>query len=139
KILTMRARMEEHRKNPACAGCHSQMDPLGFALENFDAIGHWRTSEGGSPIDVSGVLPSGEKFQGPAELSKLLMERRERFVMTVTERLLTYALGRELEYYDAPAVRQIMREAAGSDYHWSTIVLNIIRSVPFQMRRSPSS
>lgn len=139
KILTMRARMEEHRVNPACAGCHSQMDPLGFALENFDAIGHWRTNEGGSTIDVSGVLPSGEKFQGPGELRKLLTDRREQFVMTVTERLLTYALGRELEYYDAPSLRKILREAASADYRWSAIVLNIIKSVPFQMRRSPPS
>jgi len=132
----MRERMEQHRVNPACAGCHKQMDPLGFALENFDAIGHWRAAEGGSTIDASGVLPSGEKFQGAAELRQLLMGKREQFVSTVTEKLLTYALGRELEYYDASAVRKIMREAALNDYRWSSIILNVIKSVPFQMRRS---
>jgi hypothetical protein len=131
--------MEQHRANPVCATCHKQMDPLGFALENFDGIGRWRTTEGASKIDSSGVLPDGEKFQGPAELRQLLTEKREQFVGTVTERLLTYALGRGLEYYDAPAVRKIMRDASPSDYRWSAIIMGIIKSVPFQMRRSQSS
>lgn len=139
KTPTMRERMEQHRVNPACASCHRTMDPLGFALENFDATGLWRTSDSGSPIDSSGVLPDGEKFQGPAELRQLLLSKRERFVTTVTERLLTYALARELEYYDAPTVRKIMRDAASSNYRWSSILLNIVKSVPFQMKRSQPS
>jgi hypothetical protein len=132
----MRERMEQHRANPACATCHVQMDPLGFALENFDAIGGWRTTEAGSPIDSSGVLPDGTQFQGAAGLRKVLLERREEFVMNVTEKLLTYALGRGVEYYDAPAVRSIMREAAPSDYRWSSLFMGIVKSTPFQMRRS---
>jgi hypothetical protein len=108
-------------------------------LENFDATGLWRTRDNGSPIDSSGALPDGEKFQGPAELRQLLLSKRERFVATVTERLLTYALGRELDYYDAPAVRKIMRDTASSDYRWSSILLNIVKSVPFQMKRSQPS
>ncbi len=136
KVLSMRERMEEHRANPACASCHNQMDPLGFALENFDGIGGWRTSDGGSTIDPSGVLPDGSEFENPAELRQVLLAKSDQFVATVTERLLTYALGRELEYYDAPAVRTIMREGAPDDYRWSSIILSIVRSVPFQMRRS---
>jgi hypothetical protein len=139
KVFTMRERMEEHRSNPACSGCHRLMDPLGFALENFDAIGHWRTIDGTSAIDASGVLPEGDKFQGPAELRQLLMGRREQFAATVTEKLLTYALGRGLDYYDATAVRKIMRDAAPADYRWSSIVLSIVKSMPFQMRRSQPS
>ena len=136
KVLTMRERMEQHRANPACATCHKLMDPLGFALENYDAIGRWRTNEGDSAIDSSGALPTGEKFSGAAELRQLLQTKREQFVATVTERLLTYALGREIEYYDAPVIRKIMREAAPADYRWSSIILNIVKSMPFQMRRS---
>ena len=136
KILTMRERMEQHRANPACASCHKLMDPLGFALENFDGIGKWRTAEAGTPIDPSGVLPDGTPFQGPAELRKVLLTKREGFVTTVTEKLLTYALGRGLEYYDAPAVRKITREAAPSEHRWSSLILGIVQSTPFQMRRS---
>ncbi len=135
-VPTMRERMEEHRANPACASCHNQMDPLGFALENFDGIGGWRINDGGSPIDPSGVLPDGETFDTPAELRQVLLGKSDQFVATVTERLLTYALGRELEYSDAPAVRSIMREGAEDDYRWSSIILSIARSAPFQMRRS---
>lgn len=138
KILTMRERMEQHRANPVCASCHKLMDPLGFALENFDGIGQWRTAEGGTPIDPSGVLPDGTPFQGPAELRKALLTKREGFVTTVTEKLLTYALGRGLEYYDAPAVRKITREAAPIQHRWSSLVLGIVRSTPFQKRRSHS-
>jgi hypothetical protein len=112
------------------------MDPLGFALENFDAIGKWRaTGLDGEPIDASGTLPDGSAFVGPAELRDLLLSRREEFVSTATEKLLTYALGRGLEYYDAPAVRAIMRDAAPNDYRWSSIILGIAKSAPFQMRR----
>ena len=133
----MRQRMEQHRVNPVCASCHARMDPLGFALENFDAVGKWRTTigEAGVPIDASGVLPDGTTFQGPAELRKLLLSKREQFVSTVSERLLTYALGRGVEYYDQPALRKIMREAALSDYRWSSLIFGIVNSTPFQMRR----
>jgi len=136
KILSVRQQMEQHRKNPACAGCHTRMDPLGFALENFDAIGRWRTTSGSAntPIDSSGVLPDGTKFNGPAELRKILLDRREEFVTTVTDKLLTYALGRGTEYYDAPAIRKIVREAARNDYRWSSLILGVVNSMPFQMR-----
>jgi hypothetical protein len=139
KRLTMRERMSQHRTNPACAVCHARMDPLGFALDNYDGIGRWRTTSGATntPIDSSGVLPDGTKFQGPAELKKILLSRREQFVTTFTERLLTYALGRGVEYYDQPAVRKIVRGAAPGDYRWSSLISGIVQSTPFQMRRSP--
>jgi hypothetical protein len=115
------------------------MDPLGFALEQFDAVGKWRTTdEAGKAIDVSGALPGGETFQGLDGLRSLLVARQEQFVGTVAERLLAFALGRGVEYYDRPALRRIMREASASDYRWSSIVLGIVRSVPFQMRRAES-
>ena len=136
KPLTMRQRMEEHRANPACASCHARMDPLGFALENFDAIGGWRATEAGTPIDASGVLPDGTQFEGASGLRDVLLSRRKEFVRNVTEKLLTYALGRGTEYYDAPAVRSIMREAAPSDYRWSSLIVGTVKSTPFQMRRS---
>lgn len=136
KALTVRQRLEEHRKNPVCASCHSQMDPLGFALENFDALGKWRTSEADAPIDASGVLSNGTKFEGLAGLREVLLSRRAEFVTTVTEKLLTYALGRGLNYYDAPAVRAITREAGRTDSRWSSLILGIVESRPFQMRRS---
>lgn len=131
--MTVRERLEQHRQNPACAVCHVRMDPLGFALDNFDATGKWRDAEDGIPIDASASLPDGTKLDGAAGLRALLLSRREQFVSTVTEKLLTYALGRELEYYDMPAVRRITREAAGNDYRWSSIILGVVRSVPFQM------
>jgi mono/diheme cytochrome c family protein len=135
KVLTMRERMEEHRANPACSGCHARMDPLGFALENFDGIGQWRnTSEAHTAIDASGVLPDGTKFNGPAELRKILLSNPEAFAATMTERLLTYALGRGAEYYDKPAIRKITREAASNDYRWSSLILGVVKSTPFQMR-----
>jgi hypothetical protein len=112
------------------------MDPLGFALENFNGIGQWRTAVAGAPIDVSGVLPDGTKFQGPAELRKILAGHPDEFVTTVTEKLLTYALGRGVEYYDEPAIRGILREAASKDYRWSAFILGIAKSAPFQMRRA---
>ena len=139
KVLTMRQRMEQHRANPACASCHVRMDPLGFALENFDAVGGWRTSDAGVPIDSSGVLPDGTKFNGPGELRNLLLTKRDQFAATVTERLLTYALGRGVDYYDQPAIRNILRQAAPSDYRWSSLVLGIVKSTPFQMRKSGES
>src|SRR5262245_14594914 len=126
--------MEAHRQNPACATCHQRMDPLGFALENFDAIGKWRTKDGPSPIDASGVLPDGTKFAGPDEFRSALLAHRDEFVRTFTEKLLTYALGRAVAYYDMPAFRAILREAAASDYRWSSLVLAMVKSRPFQMR-----
>jgi hypothetical protein len=131
----MRERMEQHRSNAACAVCHAQMDPLGFALENFSGVGEWRTiSEAGSAVDASGVLPNGVKFNGPAELRKVLLSHPEQFANTVTDRLLTYALGRGVEYYDQPAIRKITRDAASSNYRWSSLILGIVNSTPFQMR-----
>jgi hypothetical protein len=135
KAMSMRERMEQHRANPVCASCHAQMDPHGFALENFNAVGEWRTREGDISIDASGVLPDGTEFQGPAELRKVLLAHPEQFVATVTEKLMTYAMGRGVEYYDQPAIRKILRESASSDYRWSSIMIGIVNSTPFQMRR----
>ena len=139
KILSVRQQMERHRANPACAVCHTRMDPLGFALENFDAIGHWRTTSGAdnTPIDSSGVLPDGAKFNGPAELRTILLSRPQEFVTAVTEKLMTYALGRGVDYYDQPSIRKIMREATANDYRWSSLILGVVKSTPFQMRKSP--
>ncbi|HEY7679255.1 MAG TPA: DUF1592 domain-containing protein, partial [Terriglobia bacterium] len=139
KPLTMRQQMEQHRGNPACAGCHKLMDPIGFALENFDPVGRWRTAELNAPIDASGVLYDGTKFDGAVEFRQVLLGHSEQYLRTLTEKLLTYALGREVEYYDAPAVRRITREAAPSDYRWSSLILGIVKSAPFQMRRSRES
>jgi hypothetical protein len=137
KVLSMRERMVQHRANAVCASCHSRMDPLGLALEHFDAIGRWRDrSESNEPIDASGTMPDGTKFDGPEELKNALVAHPERFVNTLTERLLTYALGRGVEYYDAPTIRAIVRESAASNYRLSAIVMGIIKSTPFQMRRS---
>jgi len=137
KTLTMRQRMEQHRANPACAVCHKMMDPLGFSLENFDGLGRWRESTGigTGPIDSSGVLPDGTTFDGPAGLREVLVSKRDLFVETFTERLLTYALGRGVEQYDRPVVRKIARAAAADDQRWSAIILGIVNSAPFQMRR----
>jgi hypothetical protein len=137
---SVRERLEEHRANPACSGCHKLMDPLGFALENFDAIGHWRTtSESGTRIDTSGELIDGTKVDGPATLRQALLGHREDFVATVTSKLMTYALGRGVEYYDEPAIRKIVREAATDNYRWSSLILGITRSVPYQMRMAGRS
>ena len=137
--VSMREAMVQHRENPACSVCHAPMDPIGFALQNYDAIGGWRdVNEGGTPVDAAGVLPDGSRFEGRAGLSGLLLARPDDFVGTVTEKLLTYALGRGMEHYDAPTVRKIVRRAAGEDYRWSSIILGIVNSAPFQMRRSDS-
>jgi uncharacterized protein DUF1592/uncharacterized protein DUF1588/uncharacterized protein DUF1585/uncharacterized protein DUF1587/uncharacterized protein DUF1595 len=136
-VLSMRDRMAQHRASPVCASCHSMMDPPGFSLENFDAIGRQRTvDERFVAIDASGVLPDGTKFDGPAGLRDALLSRPDRFVATFTEKLLTYALGRGVEYYDMPAVRQIRRTASQTDYRLSSIIIGIVHSVPFQMRRA---
>ena len=134
QAATLRARMEAHRKNPVCASCHARMDPIGFALENFDAIGNWRTSEFGVPIDTTGVLPDGTKFQGPAGLRETLLSRRDEFVLTLVEKLLTYALGRGVDHFDQPAIRRIVRDAAAGDYRWSSLILGLVNSTPFRMR-----
>jgi cytochrome c5 len=138
QVASVRERLEIHRENPACSGCHSIMDPLGFALENFDPIGRWRTEDAGTPVDASGALPSGAKFQGMAGLRDLLLQQRDQFANNVTEKLMAYALGRSLEHYDLPSVRRIAREAAPQDYRWSSIILGIAKSATFQMRRSES-
>ena len=136
--LTMRERMEQHRANPTCAVCHRMMDPLGFALENFDGLGGWRvsTGPGAGPIDASGALPDGTKFNGPAGLREVLLKKQDMFVENFTERLLTYALGRGLEEYDSAALRKIAREAAADNQKWSAIILGIVKSTPFRMRRA---
>ena len=136
---SVRERLAQHRSNPVCAACHAPMDPLGFALENFNAVGRWRATDAGAPIDASAVLADGvTRFEGPAGLRAVLLARHDQFAQTVTEKLLTYALGRGLEYYDRPVVRQIARDAEATGYRWSDLVLGIVRSMPFQMRRSES-
>lgn len=134
--LSVRERLAEHRRNIACAGCHKLMDPVGFALENFDAVGRWRTLEEGKPVDATGGLPDGSRFEGVAGLEEALLRRPELFVGTLIEKLLTFALGRGLEYYDAPAVRKIVRDVQAADYRFSTLVLGIVTSTPFQMRKA---
>jgi len=140
KALSMRERMTQHRSNPACSGCHQLMDPAGLSMENFDAIGRWRTrTEAGSPVDASGGLPGGTSFEGVAGLRKAVLSRPELFVTTVTEKLLTYALGRGLEYYDAPTVRAIVHDARDQDYRVSSVVLGVVKSSPFQMRKTAAN
>ena len=135
RVLPMRQQMAAHRANPVCAGCHAQMDQLGFALENFDGIGEWRdVYASGAPVDASAELPDGTKFSGPAELRQLLVTQSDAFVTTMTEKLLTYALGRGLEASDAPAVRKIKRDAAGENYRFEALVRGIVTSTPFQMK-----
>ncbi len=136
KVMTMRERMAEHRKNPACSGCHTLMDPAGFALENFDAVGRWRTADTGTPVDASGGLPDGSAFSGIAGLRSALLARPQVFAGNVTEKLLTFALGRGVEDFDGPAVRGIVHGAAVQDYKFSSLVLGIVNSTPFQMRKS---
>ncbi len=134
---SLRETFEKHRADPACASCHARLDPLGFSLENFDAVGKYRATEGGSPVDASGTLPDGTEIDGIVGLKKLLLSRKDEFVEGFASNLLTYALGRGLEYYDQPVVRDIRRQAAEHDYRFSSIVLAIVNSVPFEMRRVP--
>jgi hypothetical protein len=134
KPHSLRDRMEEHRSNPGCATCHRVMDPIGFALENFDAVGAWRTRDAGAPIDASGQLADGTPVNGVVTLRAALLARPEIFVGTMTEKLLTYALGRALTHDDMPAVRSIVRQSAAQDHRFSSLVLGIVNSVPFQMR-----
>ena len=132
---TMRERMEQHRANPACATCHRMMDPPGFALEHFDAIGRWRSAdEYGVAVDAAGQLADGTRVNGPAALRRAVLAHETSFVRTVIEKLLTYAVGRSIQAFDQPAVRQIVRTAKEDDYRWSSIILGIASSTPFQMR-----
>ncbi len=131
---TVRERLAQHRDNPTCAVCHDAMDPLGFALEEFDAVGRWRKQENGQPIDSKGSLPDGSIFEDAASLQRALLRRPERFVKTMTEKLLTYALGRGLETADAPVVRQVVREARKGDYRFSSLIHGIVNSPPFKLR-----
>src|SRR5690606_23460692 len=133
---SVRERLEEHRANPACASCHDVLDPLGLALENFDAIGRWRTVEPGGAVDASGQLADGTVVNGPIELREALAARPEQFVGVVVEKLLTYALGRGLTPTDMPTVRKIVRDAAEHDYRFSAIVLGIANSTPFRLKRA---
>jgi hypothetical protein len=134
--LSVRERLAEHRANAQCASCHNLMDPVGFSLENFDAVGRWRIMEEGEPIDNSGGLPDGKTFDGVSGLERGLMERPEIFVTTLTEKLLTYALGRGVEYYDEPAVRKIVQDAQKKDFRFSSIIVGIANSTPFKMRKA---
>jgi hypothetical protein len=138
KVLSMRDRLAEHRTDPACSSCHSIMDPLGFAMENFDAVGAWRTRESRIPIDATGQLLDGTKVDGVVSLRNALLKDPEMFVQTVTEKLMTYALGRGLASYDLPSVRAIVRDAATKENRFSAIVLGVVKSTPFQMRASAS-
>jgi hypothetical protein len=133
---SLRQRMEQHREKPMCASCHARMDPLGFGLENFNAVGGWRQQDGQFPIDASGRLVSGESFNGPAELKTILLtQRKDEFVRCLSEKMLTYALGRGLEFYDRCAVQRIAEDVARNQYRFSALILAVVKSAPFQMRR----
>jgi hypothetical protein len=136
--LTLRDAMVQHRANPACSGCHSAMDPIGFAMENFDAVGRWRERDAGKTIDTSGVLPGGIAFDGVAGLKKVLLSEPELFVGAFAEKLMMYAIGRNVQYYDMPAVRKVVRESEKQGFSFASLVLNIVKSAPFQMRQSHS-
>jgi mono/diheme cytochrome c family protein len=138
KKLSLRERMEQHRANPACAGCHKVMDPIGFSLENFDAVGQWRINDDGSQIDPSGTLFNGAPVDGPVALRNMLTGKPDVFAKVLTEKLMTYALGRGVEYSDMPTVREILRDAAGNNYRLSSIVLGIVKSTPFEMKEKQS-
>jgi hypothetical protein len=133
--LTVRERLAAHRENPACYACHQLTDPVGFSLENYDAVGQWRTLDGDAAIDASGGLPDGSEFDGIEGIEEAILARPEIFAGVVAEKLMTYGLGRGTEYYDAPAIRKVVREAKADDFRLSTLLLGITKSVPFQMRR----
>ncbi|MEE2964120.1 MAG: DUF1588 domain-containing protein, partial [Acidobacteriota bacterium] len=137
---TIRERLAQHRRSPTCASCHSVIDPLGFALENFDVIGGWRDiDEAGQPVDATGTTASGARVEGLAGLRGLLLDDPEQFPRTVTEKLLAYALGRPLDYYDRPTVRQIVRAAAAEDYRWSSLIVGIVKSPTFLTRAAETA
>jgi len=135
---SLRQRMEQHRANPACANCHARMDPIGFAFENYDAIGRYRTHDGQFPIDPAGELPDGSSFQGPGDLKRILREKKELFARCLTEKMLIYALGRGVEYYDRPTVDRIVAALPRNDYRFSSLVIEIAKSDPFRFRRGGS-
>jgi hypothetical protein len=135
--IPMRERLKQHRSDDACASCHERMDPIGFALENFDAVGRWREREGETPIDSAGSLPDGSEFEGVEGLEKALLARPELFVQALTEKLLVFALGRGIEFHDAPAIRKIVRDARDDDYRFSRLIVGIAQSPAFQMRSAP--
>jgi hypothetical protein len=139
KPKTLREQMALHRVNPTCASCHKVMDPVGFALENFDVVGAWRTKEPGGPIDASGQLADGRPIDGVITLRKAILDHPEIFVTTMTEKMMIYALGRGVDVPDMPAVRRVVREAKTQDYRFSSLVLGIVNSVPFQMRSVASA
>jgi Protein of unknown function (DUF1585)/Protein of unknown function (DUF1588) len=132
---SVRQRLESHRANPACAGCHSRLDPLGFGLENYDAIGRWRTTDGNIPVDSAGVLPDGTKFSGAEELRGVLLAKKAQFTRALTEKILTYALGRGLEDYDRQAVEKIAASVERNGFRFSQLIESTVDSVPFRMRR----
>jgi mono/diheme cytochrome c family protein len=136
-MLSVRERLAEHRANATCATCHNLMDPIGFALENFDAVGRWRNLEEGKPVEAGGGLPDGSEFSGVAGLEEALLAHPEVFVGTLAEKLLTFALGRGVEHYDGPAIRKVVREARENDYRFSSVIAGLVRSTPFTMRKSP--
>lgn len=131
---SLRERMEQHRKDPHCSVCHNQMDPIGFGLESYDATGAWRTKEGKFTIDTSGTLPDGRSFEGAKDLKQILKAQSDAFTRNLTEKMLTYALGRGLERYDTTTVNEISKQVAANNYRFSTLVLGVIDSKPFQMR-----
>ena len=138
RLISMKEQMEVHRRNPACAACHVRMDPLGFTLENFDAIGRWRTRSNGQPVDASAIFADGTPIDGVRGLRQFLLGHKDNYLDTVAAKLLTYALGRRVDYRDQPALRAIVRDAAAGDYRWSAIILGIVKSTPFQMRSTAS-
>jgi hypothetical protein len=135
--LTLREAMAAHRADPECASCHAEMDPIGFAFEHFDAVGRWRDTDGGLPIEAASRLPDGTEIDGIAGVKRMLLESPERFVSAVTEKLLMYALGRNIQYYDRPAVRAIVRDAAAENYEFAALVRGVVKSVPFRHRAAP--
>jgi hypothetical protein len=135
----MREAMIQHRADPACASCHSRMDPIGFAMENFDAVGRWRDRDADTPIDASGAFPGGAKFEGMAGLKEALLSHPEEFVSTVAEKLLMYGIGRNVQYFDQPAVRAIVKESARDHYTFASLVVGVVKSVPFQMREAQAA
>jgi hypothetical protein len=136
---SLKQRMEQHRADPKCANCHTRMDAIGFALENYNAIGAWRTTDGKFPIDASGKFPDGAEFKGPADLRKVLLDRKDLFVRCLIEKLMIYGLGRGIEPYDDPSIRQIQAAMAKDGNKFSRLVIEIVKSPPFRMRRGMNS
>jgi hypothetical protein len=132
-LASMRQQLEEHRKNPVCASCHARMDPMGFGLEHFNAVGAWRSQDGKFPIDASGVLPDGRRFHGADGLAGVLKTRKDTFAASLTEKMMIYALGRGIQRYDRPVIKQIVRRLGATDYRFSSLILGIVNSSQFQM------